>query len=384
MNNERALAGLRVLELGGIGPVPFAGLVLADMGADVVRIDRPGIGPSPLGLDPLTRGKRSIIIDFDSNEGRDLGRSLASRADIVLEGFRPGVAERLGLGPDDCQADNPALVYGRMTGWGQTGPLASVAGHDINYVGLTGALHAMGREGEPPAIPLFLVGDLGGGAMFLVAGVLAATLQAKLTGVGDVVDAAIVDGVARLMTYVYAALPMGEWSDRRGTNLLDTGRPWYDVYETSDGGWMCVGAIEVKFYDELIRVLEIPAAEADRDDPESWPILRKLFEARFASRTRDEWTRIFATVDACVTPVLSLAEAPAHPHLAARGTFELDAGASIPAGAPRFSNSEAIRVGSPPVRGSHTREVLQAWKIDVDIDDLINRNVVGVSSSPAR
>jgi alpha-methylacyl-CoA racemase len=352
---EQPLHGVRVLELGGIGPVPFAGMVLAGMGADVVRIDRPGNGEAP--IDPLARGKRSVLIDLGAEDGIERALGLAARAHILIEGFRPGVAERLGIGPKECHALNQALVYGRMTGWGQTGPLAAIAGHDINYIGLTGALHAIGRAGQPPSPPLFLVGDLGGGSMFLVAGVLAALHRATADGVGEVVDAAIVDGAAALMSTAYASFAAGDWVDERGVNLLDSGRPWYDVYETADGKWMSVGAIEDKFYAELVRVLEISATFADRDDPASWPALRAAIGDRFRTRKRDEWEQIFDGVDACVAPVLSLAEAPPHRHVAARHTFQ----AAHPAPAPRFGGRPPAVLAPAPQPGEHTRDDLEGW-----------------------
>jgi alpha-methylacyl-CoA racemase len=289
------LQGVRVVELGGIGPVPFAGQQLVNMGADVVRVDRPVSSAQDAQMDPLAHGKRSIALDLTTDDGARTARSLVARAQVVLEGFRPGVAERLGVGPVSCLADNPSLVYGRMTGWGQHGPLASVAGHDINYIGRTGALHALGRFGQPPTVPLFLIGDLGGGGMFLLAGVLAALHRAGRTGRGDVVDAAIVDGVAQLMTPVYAGLAAGEWVDERGMNLLDSGRPWYDVYETADGLWMSVGAIEDKFYAEFVRLLGIEPERAGRADPAGWPALREAIAARFASRPRAYWQQVFDT-----------------------------------------------------------------------------------------
>lgn len=361
---ESPLAGVRVVEFGGVGPVPFAGMLLAGMGADVVRVDRiPGDGAPQ--LDPLARGKRSVAIDLTSPDGAKLAVLLAQRAHIVLEGFRPGVAERLGVGPEQCQGRNPALVYGRMTGWGQCGPLSSTAGHDINYVGLTGALHSLGRAGQPPTVPMFLVGDLGGGSMFLLAGILAALYRAERTGSGDVVDAAIVDGVSQLMSPIYSSIALGEWSDERGTNLLDSGRPWYDVYETADGKWMSVGAIEDKFYGELIRLLGITPADGDRTDPDKWPALRGTLTARFASRTRAEWEGVFTGTDACVAPVLSLAEAPRHPHLVARQTFGPSEGAVLPRPAPRFMGSDVILLSQPAAPGTHTDEVFTDWQIEM-------------------
>ncbi|MFC4948064.1 CaiB/BaiF CoA transferase family protein [Pseudonocardia sp. GCM10023141] len=324
------LAGVRVVELGGIGPGPFAGLQLADMGADVVRIERPDAAGSPVSM---TRGKRLVEVDLRSTAGVAQVLDLAAEAAILIEGFRPGVAERLGLGPADCQARNPALVYGRMTGWGQSGPWSSTAGHDINYIGLTGALHAIGRAGGPPSIPLCLVGDLGGGAMFLVTGVLAALHEATRTGVGRVVDAAIVDGATALMLPIHEMAAGGHWVDERGANMLDSGRPWYDVYETADGRWMSVGALEDKFYAAFIALLGLSTVESDRTDPASWPGLRERIAARFATADREHWEKVFDGTDACVAPVLSLAEAPHHPHMAARKN--LVGGVAAPA--PRFA-----------------------------------------------
>jgi alpha-methylacyl-CoA racemase len=337
---ELPLSGVRVVELGGIGPAPFAGLLLAEMGADVLRIERPAHPGAVPGQDPLNRGKTLIQLDLRTVEGVEPTLSATDEAHIVIEGFRPGVAERLGVGPEVCRARNPALVYGRITGWGQSGPLATTAGHDINYIGITGALHAIGRLGQPPSVPLFLVGDLGGGSMFLLAGILAALHRARETGRGDVVDAAIVDGVSKLMTTAYGSYAEGDWVDERGTNLLDSGRPWYDVYETSDGKWMSVGAIEDKFYAELIRTLAIAPHDAQRDDPAGWAALRDRIAACFRGRTRAEWEAVFATVDACVAPVLSLAEAPANAHLQARATFTDDGGPARPKGAPRFESAD--------------------------------------------
>jgi alpha-methylacyl-CoA racemase len=320
------------------------------MGAEVVRVERPAANARPTTraeaeteTDVLARGKRSVQIDLHAGEGTEQALALAEESHILLEGFRPGVADRLGIGPAACWCRNPGLVYGRMTGWGQSGPLAAVAGHDINFLGLTGALHAIGRSGQPPSVPLFLVGDLGGGAMFLVSGVLAALHRAGQTGRGDVVDAAVVDGVSAMMAPIYQAYAAGQWVDRRGANFLDSGRPWYDVYETADSKWMAVGAIEYGFYQQMIRLLGIPAHLADRDDPAHWPALREAMTTRFKSRTRAHWEQVFAGSDACVTPVLSLAEARAHPHLAERGTFVEGPQGILPSPAPRFEESTKAR-----------------------------------------
>ena len=368
------LAGVRVVELAGIGPCPFAAMLLADLGADVVRVDRPGEPPLPVPLPPeadlLRRGRPSVGLDLKHPDGRATALALVERADVLLEGYRPGVAERLGLGPDDCLARNPRLVYGRMTGWGQDGPLAQAAGHDIGYVALTGALHAIGRAGGPPQVPVNLVGDFGGGALYLVVGVLAALLEARTSGRGQVVDAAIVDGTAHLSSLVVGLVSAGLWSDRRGTNLLDTGAPFYDVYETSDGGWLAVGPLEPAFYAELLRLLGLTDAAPDRLDPSQWPALRALLADPFRTRTRDEWAAILEGTDACVAPVLSYAEAPAHPHLAARGTYVEHHGVVQPAPAPRFSRTPAALGAPPSTPGADTRAALGAWGID-DVDALI-------------
>jgi len=351
------LDGVRVVELAGIGPAPFCAMMLADMGADVIRVDRPQ--PAMAG-DYLGRGKRSVILDLRTPGGARAALGLAERADVLIEGFRPGVAERLGIGPRDCLARNPRLVYGRMTGWGQDGPLAHAAGHDITYLAITGVLHAIGQRDGPPAVPLNIVGDFGGGALYLTSGVLAALLAARRSGRGQVVDAAIVDGVSSLATMTYEMLAAGAWRDERGVNLLDGGAPWYDVYQTSDGQWMAVGALEEKFFAEFTRLLGLEGIS--RPDPE----LRDRIAAAFASRTRAEWASVFEGTDACVAPVLSLTEAPGHPHLQARGTFS----EGQPAPAPRFSGTPSA-AGRPPAEpGEHTREALLDWGVP-EVDALI-------------
>jgi alpha-methylacyl-CoA racemase len=374
------LAGVRVVELAGIGPSPFAAMLLADLGADVIRIDRPG-GPSlPVPLAPeadiLRRGRPSVMLDLKHPDGLAAALALVERADVLVEGYRPGVAERLGLGPDAFLDRNPALVYGRMTGWGQDGPLAQAAGHDIGYVAITGALHAIGRAGGPPQVPVNLVGDFGGGALYLVVGVLAALLEARTSGRGQVVDAAIVDGTAHLSALVVSLVSAGLWSERRGTNLLDTGAPFYDVYETSDGGWMAVGPLEPAFYTELLRLLDLTDATPDRLDPGQWPALRDLLAETFRSRTREEWTAVFEGTDACVEPVLSYAEAPGHPHLAARGTYVEHHGVVQPAPAPRFSRTPVALSTPPATPGADTRAALYAWGID-NPDALIASGAAG-------
>ncbi|MFE6989006.1 CaiB/BaiF CoA transferase family protein, partial [Streptomyces pharetrae] len=321
-----------MVELAGIGPGPFAAMLLADLGADVVSVDRPG-GPG-LGIDPrfdvTNRNKRSVIVDLKAPDGPARVLDLAARADILIEGYRPGVAERLGVGPDACHARNPRLVYGRMTGWGQQGPLAHRAGHDIAYIALTGALGLTGSPGEPPPAPANLLGDYAGGSLYLVVGVLAALHHARATGTGQVVDAAIVDGTAHLSAMIHGMLAAGGWQDRRGANLLDGGCPFYGTYETADGQYMAVGALEPQFYDTFMTLLGIPEQAPARDDLARWPELREAIAARFKARTRDEWTAVFEGTDACVAPVLSLREAPHHPHLAARATFTGHGGITQP------------------------------------------------------
>ncbi|MDI1457739.1 CaiB/BaiF CoA-transferase family protein, partial [Streptomyces sp. ATE26] len=301
------LSGVRVVELAGIGPGPFAAMLLADLGADVVRVDRPG-GPG-LGIDPAhdvtNRNKRSVVVDLKAPDGAARVLDLAGRADILLEGYRPGVAERLGVGPADCHARNARLVYGRMTGWGQDGPLADRAGHDVTYIALTGTLGMIGRADGPPAIPANLLGDYAGGSLYLVVGVLAALHHARATGTGQVVDAAIVDGAAHLSAMIHGMLSAGGWQDRRGANLLDGGCPYYGTYETADGGHMAVGALETRFYAEFLHLLGLDHLAGARDDWTRWGELREEVAARFRSRTRDEWTALFAGSDACVAPVLS-------------------------------------------------------------------------------
>lgn len=366
------LSGLRVVELAGIGPGPFAAMILADLGAEVVRVDRPGDGASaiPPHLDALRRSRESIILDLRSTDGAAAVLDMVEKADILIEGFRPGVTERLGLGPEVCLARNPRLVYGRMTGWGQTGPLAKSAGHDISYLALTGALHGMGREGEDPAIPLNLVGDFGGGSLYLVVGVLAAVFEAQRSGAGQVVDAAIVDGAANLTAVFHGMMAAGMWRDERGVNELDSGRPWYDVYRTSDDQHMAVGPIEPKFFHEFMTLLGLNPSEPDRMSPESWPVIKKQVTDIFRTRTRDEWTELFDGTDACVSPVLSLTEAPHHPHLVERGTFVDVDGVVQPAPAPRFSRTPAAVQSGPSAPGADTRAVLTRWAIP-DVDGLI-------------
>jgi alpha-methylacyl-CoA racemase len=380
------LAGVRVVELAGIGPAPFCAMLLADLGADVIRVDRPG-GASPVGGDPsrdlLNRGKRSVLVDLKNERGPEVVLRLAEQADVLIEGYRPGVAERLGIGPEQCWELNPKLVYGRMTGWGQEGPLAPTAGHDISYIGITGVLHAIGRADGPPQVPLNLVGDFAGGSLYLAVGILAALRHAEATGRGQVIDAAIVDGTAHLATMMFGLMSAGAWQPQRGANLLDTGSPFYDVYQTSDGEYMAVGPLEPRFYDEFVKLL---GADTDdlpsRYDLTTWPELRKRFAEIFATRTRSEWTDVFEGSDACVSPVLSLAEARHHPHIAARGTLEERDGFVQPAPAPRFSRTPPQPPAPPALPGTHTRDALAEWGF-TDVADLIADGAVHQHESEA-
>jgi len=356
------LEGVGVVEVAGIGPGPFCAMLLADMGAEVLRVDRPASSPAAHPY-VLARGRRSVAVDLKHPGGAEVVLRLAASADVLLEGFRPGVAERLGIGPDACLARNPRLVYGRMTGWGQDGPLAGTAGHDINYLALAGALHPIGRAGEAPVPPLNLVGDFGGGGMLLAFGVVCALLEAGRSGRGQVVDAAVVDGAALLTTLFHELAAVGLWRWERGANLLDGGAPFYGVYETSDGGYVSVGALEPGFYRELLERLGLGEArdlplQADRD---RWPELRERFAAVIRTRTRDEWCRLAEGGDACLAPVLSPAEAPEHPHNRHRGTFVDTPEGPRPAPAPRFSRTPCAPPGPAPVPGQHTGEALADW-----------------------
>src|SRR5437763_13247909 len=361
------LAGVKVLELEAIGPAPFAGMLLADMGADVLVVDRPG--SSGLGLkrerwyDVMLRGKRSVTLDLKSAAGTDAALELIARADVLIEGFRPGVMERLGLGPDAALKANPRLVYGRMTGWGQEGPLAPRAGHDINYIALCGVLHAFGRKGEAPVPPLNLIGDFGGGGMLLAFGVTCALLEARRSGRGQVIDAAMVDGAALLAAMFSGFIAGGQWSEERGANILDTGAPWYDVYETADGRYVAIGAIEDKFFAQLaarLKLLDLPP----QHDRSQWPKMRQRFAEAFKSKSRDEWCRIFEGADACFAPVLSWSEARTHPHATARSAYMNVAGVEQPAPAPRFSRSGTAVPQPPPERGQGGRRALADWALD--------------------
>lgn len=365
------LTGLRIVELGGIGPVPYAAMLLSDLGADVVRLDRPpgfdGGQPTDARFNLLHRGRPSVGIDLKHPEAVQTALHLIGQADALLEGFRPGTAERLGLGPAECLAVNPRLVYGRMTGWGQTGPLAAEPGHDIDYIALTGALHAIGQADGPPTIPLNLVGDFGGGSLFLAFGVLAAIFEARASGQGQVVDAAMVDGAASLMTMVYGMLGAGYWTDRRVDNRLDGGAPFYNVYECADGLHIAIGANEARFFRNAVGLLGLdPDALPGQHDRAGWPAMRDAFAAAFRSRPRDEWVALAEGRECCIAPVLSLAEAPEHPHLKARGTFVEHGGLMQPAPAPRFSRTPGAIQGPPPRPAQDTDTALAAWGLAPD------------------
>lgn len=363
------LSGIKIIEMVGIGPCPFAAMMLADMGAEVIRIDRktkPGAAnPFPsLGTkyDVMARGRRSLALDLKHPQARDVVLALVEQADILIEGFRPGVMERLGLGPDACLERNPKLVYGRITGWGQTGPLSQAAGHDLNYIALSGMLHAMGRADAPPAPPLNLVGDFGGGAMMLAFGVVCAALEARTSGKGQVVDAAMTDGSALLGAMMYGLRAFGSWRDGREANMLDGGAPFYDTYACLDGKYLSVGAIEPQFYAQLLDLCGAAAPDFALQWSEAdWPRLKARFAALFATRTRDDWCALLEGTDACVAPVLDMAEAPRHPHNAARGSFIEIEGVIQPAPAPRFSRT-VPEAGAPPAApGQHSAEVLAGW-----------------------
>jgi len=372
------LNGVRVVEIAGIGPGPFCAMMLADLGADVVRVERPG-GHMGLPMDLMNRGRRSLGVNLKSDAGAELVLKLVANADVVLEGFRPGVAERLGVGPDACLARNPKLVYGRITGWGQSGPIAQRAGHDLNYIALAGALDPIGPRGGPPIPPLNLVADFGGGGMLLALGILAAVIEARNTGQGQVVDAAMVDGAALLTTMFHGLSATGMWQDQRGSNLLDGGSPFYSCYETADGGYMAVGAIEPKFYIQLIHGLGLdPAEMPGQYDQSRWPELRQILTDVFKGASRDHWAGVFEDMDACVYPVLSLLEAPNHRHNVARGTFvEID-GVVQPAPAPRFDKTPTATPTPPCKPGEHTDMVLKEMGLDEGtIESLRKAGTVG-------
>ena len=363
------LAGVRVLELAGIGPGPFCAMMLADQGATVLRIDRPGAATPQPKRDLINRGRHSAVLDLKHARAADTLLRLVDAADVLLEGFRPGVTERLGVGPDVCLDRNPRLVYARMTGWGQHGPMATAAGHDIGYIARAGALHGLGRAGGPPQFPANLLGDFGGGGMLLAYGICAALVERATSGRGQVVDAAIVDGAASLLAMPLMFMAQGSWRDERGVNLLDGGVPWYDVYETADGKWLAVGALEPQFYAALLAGLGLTDVPA-RNDPQNWPELRALFSARFKDRTQDEWADAFAGTDACVEPVLTMHEAAVDEHLTARQTYVVRDGMTQPSPAPRFSRTPGQLSEPPPVPGQHTTEALAEWGL-ADAADLV-------------
>jgi len=365
------LAGIKVVELAGIGPGPMCAMLLSDMGAEVLRVDR--VTPSGLGMkreprfDLLNRGRRSVAIDVKTDEGRETALRLIDQADALIEGFRPGVMERLGLGPEPCLARNPALVYGRMTGWGQSGPISHAAGHDINYIALTGALHAVGPRNGPPVVPLNLFGDFGGGALYLAFGIACGIIEARESGQGQIVDAAMTDGSASLMTMFYGMLASGNWNDRRGSNAVDGGSHFYTIYETKDAKHVSIGSIEAKFYAELLQLTGlVEETLPEQFDADSWETMREKLTVIFKSKTRDEWVAIMEGSDVCFAPVLSLSEAPEHPHNKSRETFVEVDGIVQPAPAPRFSRTEAAIQSPPPSPGQHTGDALADWGFSAD------------------
>jgi alpha-methylacyl-CoA racemase len=360
-----------VVEVGSIGPGPFCAMLFADLGADVVRVDR-GSGEGPSGpnhdhqAELLHRGRRSIAVDLKHPDGAAVVLDLAERADVLIEGFRPGVAERLGIGPDVCAQRNPALVYGRMTGYGQDGPLAQAVGHDLNYLAQSGVLALIGRKGQPPTPPLNLVADFGGGGFLLGFGILAALLERQRSGRGQVVDAAMIEGAALLALPFFGYLQTGAWRPERGTNLVDSGAPFYDAYETADGRWLSIAAIEPRFYADLVVLLELPPGLPDRADPAAWPELKKVFAAAVRKRTRDDWCARAEGLNPCVAPVLDPDEAPANEHNKARRVFVTHDGLTQPAPAPKFSRTPAQIGRRPPVPGEHSVEILRHWGVPAD------------------
>jgi len=366
------LAGLRVIEMAGIGPGPFCGMLLADMGAEVIVIERPAALRTLGAGEAMNRGKRSICLDLKKPLGLQAVRQLIDSADALIEGYRPGVMERLGLGPERFEASNPKLVFGRVTGWGQTGPLAQAAGHDINYVALTGALSIAGRPGVAPSLPATLIGDMAGGAMFLAFGLVCALLEAKASGRGQVVDAAMIDGVGTLTALIHSLRGTGMWSEQPAQNFFLHSSPFYDSFECADGQYLTLGAIEPQFYRELLQRLELGDVDPDLQyDTRQWPALRERVAARVKSRTRDEWAALLEGTDACAAPVLSLAEAARHPHSQARGNFTEVHGQLQPAASPRFSRSRTRTPQAGPSPGAHTRELLGELGFDTaQIDQL--------------
>ncbi|MDM0015272.1 CaiB/BaiF CoA-transferase family protein [Variovorax sp. J22P168] len=379
------LSGIRVVEFEAIGPGPFGAMLLADMGADVIRIDRP-VAPGDLGpkmdgprINVVGRGRRSVTLDLKQPEAREAALALIERADVLIEGFRPGTMERLGLGPATALARNPRLVYGRMTGWGQTGPMAERAGHDLNYIALSGVLSGIGAAPDAkPTVPLNVVGDYGGGGMLLAIGVLAALVNVKSGGSGQVVDAAMTEGAAQLGAVFWGLLASGNWREQRASNMLDGGAPWYDSYRTSDGQYMSVGPVEGRFYAELLARLGLTdAGLPSQHDRKGWPQIRAALETAFARRTRDEWTQVFEGSDACVAPVLSFSEAPNHPHNRARGSFVEVDGVMQPAPAPRFSDTPSTLPRREPARGEHGAAALRDWGFDAETIDRLRQQGLG-------
>jgi alpha-methylacyl-CoA racemase len=376
------LTGCRIIELAGIGPGPFSAMMLADMGAEVVRVDRAQLvtdrDPDQPSRDLINRGRRSVGVDLKHPDGVETVLKLVEQADALIEGFRPGVAERLGIGPDTCLSRNPRLVYGRMTGWGQEGPYASMSGHDINYIALSGALSAFGRVGDPPVPPLNLIGDFGGGGMLMAYGIVCGLLEVQRSGEGQVIDAAMVDGSALLATFIYGMRAMGAWQDERGTNILDTGAWFYEVYETADGEYVSFGSLEPQFYAELIRLTGL----ADESLPEqmdrtTWPAMKDRLAAVIKTRTREDWCRIMDGTDVCFAPVLGMAETPSHPHIRHRATFVDVAGVAQPAPAPRFSRTPGAITMPPPHAGQHTVEVLTDWGFgEADVAKLMETGAI--------
>ncbi|MGD0074374.1 MAG: CaiB/BaiF CoA-transferase family protein [Candidatus Binataceae bacterium] len=381
------LTGYRVVEFAGIGPAPMCAMMLSDMGADVLLVDRTASAGLGIAMDAkynlLNRGRPSLALDLKRPEATEVALRLIDRADALVEGFRPGVMERLGLGPDVCLKRNRRLVYGRVTGWGQDGPLAMAAGHDGNYIALAGALYPIGRLGSPPAPPLNLVGDFGGGALYLALGIVCALLEAQRSGQGQVVDAAMVDGAASLMTAIYGMHGAGMWTDGRAENVLDSGAPYYDVYETKDGRYVVIGSIEAKFYDELLRLTGLKGEKLpDQNDRSSWPAMKERMRAVFLTKTRDEWCKIMEGSEVCFAPVLTMTEAPKHPHNRDRNTFIEYGGVIQPAPAPRFSRTPSSIKRPPAKRGEHSAQALRDWGFAAD--EVERLSAAGVISGPGR
>jgi alpha-methylacyl-CoA racemase len=374
------LSGYRIVEFAGLGPAPFAGMMLSDMGAEVLRVERAN---APVMQDPklniMNRGRKSVAIDLKNPEGVDIAQELIKKADCLIEGYRPGVMERLGLGPDICLEVNPKLVYGRMTGWGQDGPLANAAGHDINYIALTGALHAFGHKNDKPVPPLNLVGDFGGGAMFLSFGIVCALLEASKSGQGQIVDAAMVDGIASLTSMFHGLIANGLWQDKPASNSLDSAAHFYDTYECADGKFVAIGAIEPKFYELLVEKIGLANDPQmhNQHDPSEWPELSNKFAAVFRTKSRAEWCKILEGTDACFAPVLSFGEAIEHPHMKSRGNFITQGNLTQPAPAPRFSRTPGSIQSPPSEPGSHSKEALKRWGIEKSkIENLIQNKIV--------